>query len=331
MNSIILVSVIVLGGLGLVSAVILYFVASKFKVYEDPKIDQVEEVLPSANCGGCGFPGCRAFAENAVKQAKDEHSLEGFFCPVGGNEVMQKVASIVGLEIKEKAPMIAVVRCNGTGAHSPEKVKFEGVTSCSFAHTLYAGEGGCQYGCLGLGDCVDACEFDAIHINPERGLPEVNDNCTACGACVIACPRDIIELRKKGPRDRRIFVSCVNKEKGAAAKKNCEVACIGCGKCEKVCNFDAITINSFLAYIDFEKCTLCRKCVEVCPTSAIWEVNFKPRKPKTEKPKSADASNKDLEVNLVAQAIEKNAQPGEVEAAKTKEKGSENLKNKSEK
>lgn len=331
MNSIILVSVIVLGGLGLVSAVILYFVASKFKVYEDPKIDQVEEALPSANCGGCGFPGCRAFAENAVKQAKDEHSLEGFFCPVGGNEVMQKVASIVGLEIKEQAPMIAVVRCNGTGAHSPEKVKFEGVTSCSFAHALYAGEGGCQYGCLGLGDCVDACEFDAIHINPDSGLPEVNDKCTACGACVIACPRDIIELRKKGPRDRRIFVSCVNKEKGAAAKKNCEVACIGCGKCAKVCNFDAITINSFLAYIDFEKCALCRKCVEVCPTSAIWEVNFKPRKPKIEKPQSANASNKETAVNLVAQAIEKNAQPAEVEVDKRKEKDSENLKNKSEK
>ena len=330
MNSIILVSVIVLGGLGLVSAVILYFVASKFKVYEDPSIDQVEEALPSANCGGCGFPGCRAFAENAVKQAKEEKSLEGFYCPVGGNEVMQKVASIVGLEIEEQAPMIAVVRCNGTGAHSPEKVKFEGATSCSFAHALYAGEGGCQYGCLGLGDCVEACEFDAIHINPERGLPEVNDKCTACGACVIACPRDIIELRKKGPRDKRIFVSCVNKEKGAAAKKNCDVACIGCGKCEKVCEFDAITITSFLAYIDFEKCKLCRKCVEVCPTSAIWEVNFKPRKPKVEKPSKTITGKDEAGVNLVAQAQEKNSQAVK-NIATSKEKGSKNLKNKSEK
>jgi len=329
-NSIILVSVIVLGGLGLVSAVILYFVASKFKVYEDPSIDQVEEALPSANCGGCGFPGCRAFAENAVKQAKEEKSLEGFYCPVGGNEVMQKVASIVGLEIEEQAPMIAVVRCNGTGAHSPEKVKFEGATSCSFAHALYAGEGGCQYGCLGLGDCVEACEFDAIHINPERGLPEVNDKCTACGACVIACPRDIIELRKKGPRDKRIFVSCVNKEKGAAAKKNCDVACIGCGKCEKVCEFDAITITSFLAYIDFEKCKLCRKCVEVCPTSAIWEVNFKPRKPKVEKPSKTITGKDEAGVNLVAQAQEKNSQAVK-NIATSKEKGSKNLKNKSEK
>jgi len=150
-------------------------------------------------------------------------------------------------------------------------------------HTHPIGEGGCQYGCLGLGDCVDACEFDAIHMSDERGLPEVNDKCTACGACVEACPRDIIELRKRGPKEKRIFVSCVNKEKGAVAVKNCSVACIGCGKCEKVCEFDAITITGFLSYINFEKCKLCRKCVEVCPTNSIWEVNFKPRKPKPAK------------------------------------------------
>lgn len=280
MNNVVLFSVVVLGSLGLVSAVILYFIASKFKVYEDPKIDEVEAVLPKANCGGCGYPGCRAFAETSTKNAKNEKNLDGYFCPVGGNEVMQEVAGILGLEIEEKDPMIAVIRCNGSFAHSPDKVKFEGVTSCSFANALYAGEGGCQYGCLGLGDCVDACEFDAIYMNPETGLPVVNDKCTACGNCVTACPRDIIELRKKGHKDKRIFVSCVNKEKGAIAVKNCDVACIGCGKCEKVCNFDAITITGFLSYIDFEKCKLCRKCVEVCPTNSIWEVNFKPRKPK---------------------------------------------------
>ena len=281
--NIILIAVLALGGIGLISAVILYFVASKFKVYEDPKIDEVEEILPSANCGGCGFPGCRAFAEATVKKAKEEKNLEGLFCPVGGNEVMQSVGGTLGLEIEAKDPLIAVVRCNGSHANSPGKVKYEGVSSCSFAHALYTGEGGCQFGCLGLGDCVDACEFDAIHMSDERGLPEVNNKCTACGACVEACPRDIIELRKRGPKEKRIFVSCVNKEKGAVAIKNCSVACIGCGKCEKVCEFDAITITSFLSYIDFEKCKLCRKCVEVCPTNSIWEVNFKPRKPKPAK------------------------------------------------
>lgn len=295
--NIILIAVFALGGIGLVSAVILYFVASKFKVYEDPKIDEVEDILPSANCGGCGFPGCRAFAEATAKNAKEENNLDGLFCPVGGNEVMQKVGETLGLEIEAKDPMIAVVRCNGSHSNSPSKVKYEGVSSCSFAHALYTGEGGCQFGCLGLGDCVDACEFDAIHMSDERGLPEVNDKCTACGACVEACPRDIIELRKRGPKEKRIFVSCVNKEKGAVAIKNCSVACIGCGKCEKVCEFDAITITSFLSYIDFEKCKLCRKCVEVCPTNSIWEVNFKPRKPKAEKvPKKEVSEAKPIDI-----------------------------------
>jgi len=284
-DNIIIIAIVALGALGLIAAIILYFIANKFKVFEDPKIDEVEEALPSANCGGCGFPGCRAYAEATVKAAKENGNLDGLNCPVGGNEVAQQVGSILGLEVEVKEPMIAVIRCNGSHSNSPGKVAYEGATSCAFAHALYSGEGGCQYGCLGLGDCVDACDFDAIHMNPETGLPEVNDKCTACGACVIACPRDIIELRKRGPKEKRIFVSCVNKEKGAPAKKNCTVACIGCGKCEKVCNFDAITITSFLAYIDFSKCTLCRKCVEVCPTNAIHEINFRPRKPKAEKPK----------------------------------------------
>jgi ferredoxin len=130
---------------------------------------------------------------------------------------------------------------------------------------------------------VAACQFDAIHMNPETGLPEVDeDKCTACGACTKACPRHIIELRKKGPKGRRIYVSCMNKDKGAAAMKACKAACIGCGKCEKECKFEAITITNNLSYIDFNKCRMCKKCVEACPTHAIHAVNFPAPKPKPE-------------------------------------------------
>ncbi len=286
MNDILLFALLTLGLLGAVMAVILYIVAQKFKVVEDPKIDLVEDVLPKANCGGCGFPGCRNFAETLVKQADTVQNIDGFNCPVGGNDVMKEVAAILNLEVAEQDPLIAVVRCNGSLTNSPAKINYDGPASCAFAHNLYSGEGGCPFGCLGLGDCVASCDFDAIHMNPETGLPEVNDKCTACGACVKACPRGIIELRKKGPKDRRIFVSCINEEKGGPAKRNCSVACIGCSKCFQVCPFDAITMANNLAYIDFVACKLCRKCVEVCPTDAIHEINFPLRKPRpvAEKP-----------------------------------------------
>ena len=140
-------------------------------------------------------------------------------------------------------------------------------------------------------DYVEACQFDAIHINPETGIAEVDEEkCVACGACVKACPRNIIELRKKGPKGRRVYVSCVNKDKGPAAMKACQVSCIGCGKCEKECPFGAITVEVNLAYIDPEKCRLCRKCEKVCPKHAIVAVNFpapKPVEPKKEEEATA--------------------------------------------
>jgi len=286
--NIILIAVIVLGGTGIVLASVLFVTARKFKVFEDPKIDEVQQALPAANCGGCGYPGCRNFAEACVKS----ESLDGLFCPVGGNDVMKSVASILGREAIEAEPLLAVLRCNGTCASRPKTNHYEGVSSCMAASLLYGGDTACTYGCLGMGDCVAVCKFDALSMDKETGLPVVNEaKCTACGACVRACPKNLFELRKKGPKSRRIFVSCMNKDKGALARKGCAVACIGCGKCEQVCAFDAITIKDNLAYIDYNACRLCRKCVEVCPTNSIWELNFPPRKKAVEQEVSAEAES----------------------------------------
>ena len=167
--------------------------------------------------------------------------------------------------------------------------------TCAAMNSCGAGETGCGFGCLGCGDCVAACQFGAISINPETGLPEVDEEkCTGCGACAKACPRHIIELRKKGPKGRRVYVQCVNHDKGAVAKKACSVACIGCGKCQKVCKFDAITIENNVAYVDFNKCRMCTKCVDECPTGALVKVNFpvKKVKPADAAPVEAPAATK---------------------------------------
>lgn len=276
----ILIAVIVLGCIALVSAVILYVCSKKFAVHEDPRLGQVTALLPGANCGGCGYPGCSGMASALVKGA-DAGSLEGLLCPVGGQAVMEQVADLLGMAIANTEPMVAVVRCNGTCELRPRIAQYDGLHTCTAMNACGAGETGCGFGCLGCGDCVKACNFGAITINPETGLPEVDeDKCTSCGACVKACPRHIIELRKKGPKGRRVYVRCVNKDKGAVALKACKAACIGCGKCAKECKFDAITIENNVSYIDFNKCRMCRKCVEVCPTHAIVAVNFPAPKPR---------------------------------------------------
>jgi Na+-translocating ferredoxin:NAD+ oxidoreductase RNF subunit RnfB len=266
-------TIIVLVGLGVVSAVVLYFVAQKFKVYEDPRIDTVAEMLPGANCGGCGFAGCRALAEQLVAQ----DDISKLYCPAGGGETMGAIAKELGKAAPEKEPEVAEVRCGGCHAKRPRTNHYDGAASCAVAAALYGGETGCTFGCLGEGDCVRVCTFGAIHM-AENGLPKVDEaKCTACGACVRACPKVLIELRKKGPKNRRVLVSCRNKDKGAVARKACEAACIACGKCAKVCEFDAITIDENLAFIDSHKCKLCRKCVAECPTGAIVAVHFPAR------------------------------------------------------
>ncbi|MDR0972028.1 MAG: RnfABCDGE type electron transport complex subunit B [Bacteroidales bacterium] len=277
--SIIFYSVLVLVLTGVIAAVILFFVAKKFNVIEDPRIDVVCEILPGANCGGCGFAGCRALAEKIV----NDNSLDNLFCPVGGKDIMQQVASYMNLEAEETQPKVAVVRCFGGKENTKQRVRYEGVRDCLYADMTFSSEGGCPNACLALGSCVKVCPFDAIRMDETTSLPKIDeDKCVACGICEKTCPRKVIEIRNKGIKNRKVFVGCVNKEKGALAKKNCEVSCIGCGKCQKACSFDAIVVENNLAYIDYNKCKLCRKCVNECPTGAIKEMNFPPKKENTQ-------------------------------------------------
>ena len=296
----ILTAVIVLGGIALIAAVVLYICSKKFAVKEDPRLGEVTACLPGANCGGCGFAGCAGLASALVKAA-DKGSLDGLNCPVGGAEVMSKVGDLLGLSIANGEPKVAVVRCNGTCENRPRIARYDGLQTCAAMNATGAGETACGYGCLGCGDCEEACSFGAISVNPETGLPEVDEEkCTACGACVKACPRSIIELRKKGPKSRRVWVSCVNKDKGPAAMKACKAACIGCGKCVKECKFEAITLANNLSYIDSEKCRLCKKCVEACPTKAIHTVNFPIPKAKPATPESVPQKEKDESAEVLS-------------------------------
>lgn len=290
-----LLTVLTLSVLGAVLAVVLYFVAQKFKVEEDPRIDDVEKMLPGANCGGCGFAGCRAMSEALVTR----DNIASLYCPVAGGDTMKSIATFLGKTAPEKAPQVATMRCGGTCQKRPKVNHYDGALSCAVVNTFYVGESGCAFGCIGYGDCVMACKFGALTLNPETGLVEVDaDKCTACGACVKACPKGLFELRKKWPKNRAIYVACRSKNRGAVVSKVCKAGCIGCGKCAKVCPFGAITIDNFLAYIDPEKCKLCRKCVNECPTGAIHIENMErlPKEPKTSAATNGVAAEKKVEI-----------------------------------
>lgn len=277
--NIILLAIIAMTALGILAALVLYWASKRFHVEEDPRIEEVLELLPAANCGGCGYPGCAGFAAATVSADK----LDGLYCPVGGDRVMNAVAEALGKAVVSTDAKVAVLRCEGSCTNRPRTTVYDGSPSCLIASNLYSGTTACSYGCLGLGDCVKVCAFDAMHINDTTGLVEIDETkCTACGKCVDSCPKHLLELRKRGPKSRRIYVACRNNDKGAVAGKACAVACIACKKCQKACAFDAITIENNRAYIDDQKCRLCRKCVAVCPNNTIVELNFPPKKHETE-------------------------------------------------
>ncbi|NLG83285.1 MAG: RnfABCDGE type electron transport complex subunit B [Firmicutes bacterium] len=253
----VLISLVLLGGLGALFGLLLAFAAKKFAVEADPRIDEIEKILPGANCGACGYPGCRGAAE-AIVEGKAPITV----CPVGKAAVAEKIGVVMGKAVEAVRPQKAVVLCRGGRTDCPDRFVYRGVPDCRAANRLAGGPKACEYGCLGLGSCVAACPFGAIRMN-EEGLPVIGTECTGCGRCVRACPRGIIALI---PADRKVEVNaCRNRQRGAEVRKICRVGCLGCGLCARTCPEKAITIVENLAVIDPEKCTGCGLCFAKCP------------------------------------------------------------------
>lgn len=257
----VLIPIVTMTALGFLFSAGLVFAYKKLKVEEDPKIEKVSEVLPQVNCGACGFSGCRAFAEAVVKGDAEANG-----CPVGGQEVAQNVAEILGVQAGEIIKKVARLHCRGTQAAASERGIYLGISTCSAAH-LVGGNKQCSFGCMGYGDCVRACPFDAIYMGKE-GLPVVREHqCTACGKCVDACPRNLLELH---PFSQNILVFCRSEDRGPLARKVCKNACIACGICVRACP-DAIVLENYLAkIIDYKKIDPEKiPEIEKCPTDSI--------------------------------------------------------------
>ena len=253
-SAVVIVTVIGLCGGGILVA------ASQFmKVEVDERVVAVQEALPAVNCGACGYVGCGDYAEAVVAGAPTN------LCVPGGASVAAAVSAIMGVDAGDVVRQKAIVACQGTVVHATHKYDYAGIQSCTANAALFGGISSCPYGCLGFGDCKEACKFDAIEI--QEGVARVNpEKCTGCGACEAACPKRVIWIREESEKP---VVMCANHERGAKTRKECTAGCIGCMKCQKVCPEGAIKVRNNVARIDLDKCIGCRACVNECPVKAI--------------------------------------------------------------
>lgn len=260
----IIIAVAVVGGVGLLIGIFLSVFGNVFKVETDPKADAIEEALPGNNCGGCGYAGCSGLA---AAIAKGEAPVSG--CPVGGEPVAEVIAGIMGVEADASAKMVAHVKCMGTCEQTFNNYNYQGVKDCRMANFVPSGgPKSCDFGCMGFGTCALVCEFDAIRIIDGVAFID-KDKCRACGKCIDACPKHLIELI---PYKAKYAVDCMNKDKGPLVMKVCKRGCIGCSLCAKECPKEAITVENSLAHIDQDKCVGCGLCAKKCPKGAITKL-----------------------------------------------------------
>ncbi len=265
MDPLLIAAVSTLGGLGIIFAGGLAFADKKLRVEEDPRIDLVQDALPGANCGACGKAGCRDFAESIVNGTA---KLNG--CSVGGNDTAQRISEILGIEAGITEKKYPVILCRGGNAEAVNKMtKYLGPMSCSAITIVSGGDKLCMYGCVGGGDCVTACPFDAMIMN-ENGLPEVvKELCTGCGVCAQVCPRNVIEMH---PDSHKVFVLCKNHDDPKTAKEVCTVACTGCGICVRKAG-DGMSMDNYLPIIDYEKLDPETIPFDKCKSSSIRRFN----------------------------------------------------------
>ena len=255
---------LVLGVLAVVIGAVLALANRFFSVAVDPRQAEIEEALPKANCGACGYGGCAAYAE-AIVLGKADANL----CLPGGSETAVQIGRIMGLTVAGVTPKVAVIKCQGSFQNTSERFRYIGERDCRAAAATHYGQAACPYGCLGFGTCVWACPFDAMVMDLETGLPRVlEDRCTACGSCAEVCPKNIIEIL---PKERYVHVLCRNQDPGKVVRQVCKVGCIACHKCEKVCPVEggAVHVTGNLAAVDMETCTSCGKCAQECPVACI--------------------------------------------------------------
>jgi Na+-translocating ferredoxin:NAD+ oxidoreductase subunit B len=256
----ILIAIVALGVLGLIFGIGLAIASKKLAVEANPKLDEVQHLLPGANCGACGNPGCFGFAESLLS---GKSVLES--CRVCNDESKNKIAKILGLTLEKQNKKIASLHCNG-GLKVKDKYLYNGVNDCIAANLVLGGQKACVFACLGFGTCVAACPFDAISMSG-AGLPVVDKiKCRACNKCVLSCPKKLFSLVSV---TNTVYVACSSHDLGKDVKSACPVGCIACKLCEKACKFDAIHVIDNLAAIDYHKCTSCQECVKVCPAKTI--------------------------------------------------------------